>query len=304
MNIFQTTVGRLITENELSTQGRSKAFYASMSRTSKADGLKKMFSQEFAEEHRAKLKVFDRRQICSHLQVEDGGDSIQLVHDMIEKLPSNSVLFLDEHPIKTKEEEPEDWSGLRNTRGDEITLIVSFQPLDFKPTLATEKVEIKMPENADVINLSHQYRSTQNITSFTNKLQRKVPVQYSSLEATPGDLSTGPSVAIVHIEKKTDMAELTSWLHYQLWQTQCTSKQVTILSTKKTQADARRMFSNSEFESCITNVESFLGCESPVIILFYEKEKRVSYAELINMWSRAQYKAGIKYHLLFLKLAS
>ena len=46
----------------------------------------------------------NRKEICG---VEDSEDStgIQLVHKLVDKLPSNSVMFLDECPIKNSKKD-------------------------------------------------------------------------------------------------------------------------------------------------------------------------------------------------------
>ena len=150
-----------------------------MSRSSNGADLKKMFSKEFSEEHQDKLTVFNRAEICEHFGVQDTDDraGVDLVHDLIEKLPSNSVLFLDECPIKNSKKNPTDWTGLANTREDELSLIVSFQPLDYSPTLAAKELKLILPKKSNIINLSNQYRSTEKIFNFNNALHNQVPVQ-------------------------------------------------------------------------------------------------------------------------------
>ena len=100
-------MGRLKVEQELRIYGRSRAFFACMSLSCNGADLKQTFVKEFSEELRGKLQVFNRKEICEYCGVEDSEDStgIQLVHKLVDKLPSNSVMFLDECPIKNSKKD-------------------------------------------------------------------------------------------------------------------------------------------------------------------------------------------------------
>ena len=71
---------------------------------------------------------------------------------------------------------------------------------------------------------------------------------------------------------------------------------IKIISTKSTEEEANRLFADTVFSRCITDIGTFQGCEAPVIVLLYGVEERNNYSELINMCSRAQYKGGIRYY--------
>ena len=264
-----------------------------MSKSSNGDDLKNMVYQDFAEEHQKKLKVFNREEVCAHFGVEDREDSVVLVHDLIDKLPSNSVLFLDEFPIKNTKKQPEDWSALKNTREGDVSVIISFQPLDFTPTYTHKILNMRLPENANVVRLTIQYRSSQSIFNFNNELQKMLPIQHYSLDARPSDSIVGPVVTIVNIDKRTDVTAVKTWIHYKLWQLRCTENQIKILTTNGTEPLAEMLLPN--FKSLVTNIETFVGCESPIIILVCGKEKVDNFAEIVNMCSRAQYKVETKY---------
>ena len=280
-------------ELELSTHGRDKAFFACMSKSSNGAGLKNMVYKEFAEEHRAKLRVFNREEVCLHFGVKDSENNITLVHNLIDRLPSNCVLFLDEFPIKNTKKQPEDWSALRNTREGDVSVIISFQPFDYKPTLKSKILNVKFPENANVVKLSVQYRSSQSIFNFNNKLKTMVPVQQCDLAAKPCDSILGPKVSIVNIDKSTEWNAVKIWIHYKLWQLYCTENQIKILTTNGTEAVAGIILEN--FKSSITNIGRFQGCEAPVIVVLCGKERDYNFAEIVNMCSRAQYKVEFKY---------
>ena len=75
--------------------------------------------------------------------VEDGEDNIKVMHDIIIKLPEGSVILLDEHPVAANGRRPEDWTELTNSIPDDITLIISVQPVWYKPTLKSKVLDIK-----------------------------------------------------------------------------------------------------------------------------------------------------------------
>ena len=241
--LFQTTLGRLMVEIELATHGRSTAIYACMSKSSSGEYLKEMVSKEFSDEHQAKLSLFNREEVCAHFGIEDSQDPVPLVLNIVDKLPSNSVIFFDEFPMKNTGKNPEDWSQLKNVRENDVSVIISFQPLDFEPTYTPKILSPKFPENANVVTLSLQFRSSKSIFDFNNELQTNVPVQHSGYDATPSDSILGPGVSIVHIEKNMDMNLVKTWIQYQLlWQLRCTEKQVKILSTDNTETVTKDLF--------------------------------------------------------------
>ena len=301
--LFQTTLGRLLLQKELSEYGKTKAYYVCMSKTSDGTGLKSMFLQELPEEHRPHVEMFSRSECCKSFEVEDGEDNIKVVHDIISspKLSEGSVIFMDEHPVAANGRRPEDWTELTNSRPYDISLIISVQPVRFKPTLQSKELVIKWPETANITELVYQFRSTQSIFSFNAQLQKGVPVQYSGVEARTSDTLNGPSVTIVNMEENEDMIAMKSWIHYQLWSLRCNQDQVTVLHTENTEQDAREIFENSQFKSCLTTLSSFQGCEAPVIVLFFSREKTDNYARLLDMAARGQYKAGIKYNIFLFR---
>ena len=256
-------MGRLKVEQELRIYGRCQAFFACMSLSCNGADLKQFFLKEFSEELRGKLQVFNRKEICEYCGVEDSEDStgIQLVHKLVDKLPSNSVMFLDECPIKNSKKDSTDWTGLINPREDEISLIMSFQPIDFYPTLAAKELKLILPEKSNTIHLSHQYRSTEKIFSFNNSLHSQVPVHHSGLDARPCDSVTGPGVVVVNIGDNTNLSDVKTWIHYHLWKMHCSQHQVKVLNTKSTEDEANMLFADTAFSGCITNMNKQAGAE-------------------------------------------
>ena len=63
-----------------------------------------------------------------------------------------------------------------------------------------------------------------------------------------------------------------------------------ILFSKKKSDDARKLFENSRFSPCLTEEKSFIGCEAPVVVMFFSDEER-NY-QFMEMASRAQSRVG------------
>ena len=167
------------------------------------------------------------------------------------------------------------------------------------PTIKSKKHKIKWPQSdsIDIIELKTQFRCTQDIYSFNRKLcEEELPIEFSFIEAKTSDTSHGPEVLVINIDEKIGLVEVRKWIHYHLWKIGCIKTDLKIINTQGTEADAKEIFGSSKYESCMTTLEQFQGCESMVVIVFFSWKENDNYAKLMDMSSRAQYKGDIKYY--------
>ena len=61
-----------------------------------------------------------------------------------------------------------------------------------------------------------------------------------------------------------------------------------ILFSNETQKFAETIFKDTKYEGCLTNYDDFIGCECPIVVLFFKKTE--DHWQLLEMASRAQLK--------------
>ena len=104
------------------------------------------------------IQTYSRQDACNKLKVVDSDNNIVVLEEIISKLPENSVAMFDEVPLSSKDlAGPSfNWSSLKNTRGNDVTVVVCLQPLLSKVTLKSKGHTVMPPVEADVINLRKQ----------------------------------------------------------------------------------------------------------------------------------------------------
>ena len=71
------------------------------------------------------------------------------------------------------------------------------------------------------------------------------------------------------------------------------TENIKILFTKNKSNDARKLFDKSKFSDNLSEWTSFIGCEAPVVIMFFSDDDKNW--ELMEMASRAQYKVNFQF---------
>ena len=254
-----------------------------------------MFDKEFAATNDLEIiKTFSRDECCAHFQVEDGDDrdNIEVLCDIIRKVPENSVIFFDETHIESRKNSY-DWRSLQNERNNEVSVIISMQPLLYEPTAINQSQLMKWPdpESAIVVELKTRYRSTCSMQDFAIKLYG-LPVTYARVEGKSCNTIYGPDPEIVDMTDPDYLPAIRYWIHGKLDTMNLNHEQLSILYTDDTESDAKEIFKESKFKNCLVHFKSYQGCETPVIVLFFGKEEQIdeNYSVLIDMASRAQYK--------------
>ena len=203
-------------------------------------------------------------------------------------MPPNSLVFCDEALLKTDNTQTGknyDWTKLKNSRAeDNVFLVLSFKPIVELSTRNFIPVNVKWPEEADVITLSRSYR--QSVTLF-NTLQgyHSQGVRVLDAKVNPVDIVQGPEPFVFYYdgEVTNDMkAYLLSELE------KYSPDEVMILFTKNKKSDAMKLFEKSKFRHSLTLWTSFIGCEAPFVIMFFSEDDKNW--EFMEMASRAQYK--------------
>ena len=77
--------------------------------------------------------------------------------------------------------------------------------------------------------------------------------------------------------------------------------QLKILYSTKTKKIAETVFQDSKYKDCLIHYEDFIGCECPIVVLFFQKTE--NHWQLLEMASRAQFKVRQRIKVL-LKLIS
>ena len=106
-----------------------------------------------------------------------------------------------------------DWSLLENRRSKEVTAVVCLQPIRIAPTFRAKAHTVIGPQDADVIELTNQYRSSKNILGFVNQLcQEKLPIEYTNVKAVASHDVQGPGVTAISIVDQSQVEDLRIWL--------------------------------------------------------------------------------------------
>ena len=93
-----------------------------------------------------------------------------------------------------------------------------------------------------------------------------------------------------------DTDEMRTLVLHKLEQLGCSADKVKILFTKNSSEVARTIFNNSRFSSGLTDWSSFIGCEAPVVVMFFTDDDENW--EFMQMASRAQYKVNSIRHVM------
>ena len=261
--------------------------------------MKKQFKKDFKEKEAAYLQLFSRTEICERFNIDDGDDNLRIFQKILEKIPQNTCIFFDETPLAQCEGSTPsfNWSDLKNTRPGEISVIIAMQPLRQKPTLKLKQQNPIWPN--DVVKLELAYRSSQQIHEFnSNLLNGKVPLEYIDVKTQTSDTIRGPGVKIFPIDGQSDISLAKKWIRFQLFTINCIKEQLKILHTDETTKDAKSIFLDSEFQSCIRSLKCYQACESDVIVAFFSKDNADNYGKLLELTSRAKYQVRQKYYYL------
>ena len=277
----------------MTKNAKKNIFYVCFSKNSTGEELINWFKNEF-ESTTAKLKTFTRKECCQEFDVDDIDDNISVIEKIVSAIPEDSVIVFDETPFSSKGEGRKrsfDWSSLTNKRKS-VTVIVSLQPVVLEETIKSKEHEILYPTEADVVELTQQYRSSTKILSLVNAMCRDdFPIEHSKLEATPSHDVTGPDMTLYPIDKQDTrgvILEITSNLH----RLNCLVESVKfICDNSGDESEVRATLGQTNYANCTTTLEKFQGSEVPVAVVISPKND--DYSRLLEMCSRAQYKLFI-----------
>ena len=212
--MFQTTVGQILCERELTKFGKSQIFYICFSQLSSGEGLREWLGKT------DRVTFLNRQECSERFNIEDGDDNIRIIEKTIEQVPADTALFFDEVPLASRivgSKTSYDWSSLENRRPEEVTVVVSLQPLLLTPTIKARPRNVIGPRNADIIELTNQYRNTVNISRFVNQLcQEELPVEYADIKISSSHDIQGPEVKVVFLANHNLTGRLRVWLFNQL----------------------------------------------------------------------------------------
>ena len=96
------------------------------------------------------VTFLNRTECCKRFNVEDGDDNIKIMEHIIREVPPHTALLFDEVPL-TSNKASYDWSSLENKKPEEVSVVVSLQPLLLDATRKTRAHNVKGPTNADVV---------------------------------------------------------------------------------------------------------------------------------------------------------
>ena len=286
---FQTTVGQILCRQELIKFGRKQIFYICFSQHGDGQGLR-----EWVE--KTNFGTFlNRKECCERFNTSDSDDNIKMMENIVEKVPPHTAILFDEVPLASRildNKTSYDWSSLDNKRPDEVTVVVSLQPLLLAATPRTKSRNVRGPKNADVIKLTRQYRNTLNISGFVNQLCRQeVPVEYAKVKISSSHDIEGPDVQVALLASHHHAGRLRVWLCNQLQQElACKPSQVKMIYVSNIEELAHMVAKDTPYEGCLTAINDFQGCETPVAVVFFSNAPDGDYSQLLEMCSRAQYK--------------
>ena len=143
--------------------GKKQKFYICLSKNSNGQGLRdEMVKQD-------NVTFLNRTECCERFDIVDNDDNIEIIQEIISKVPPHSVIVFDEVPLTSKVERKMasyDWSSLENKRPEEVTAVVCLQPIHLDFTFINRTIDVPGPVNAKVIQLSSQFRNTTEILKF------------------------------------------------------------------------------------------------------------------------------------------
>ena len=288
--LFQTTVAQILCNQELVQFGRKHIFYICFSKNSTGQGLRDWVGDK------ENVTFLNRNECCERFNINDDGDNIKMIEHIIQVAPPETVLLFDEVPLASslrRSKTPYDWSSLKNKRPQEVTAVISLQPLLIRATPKGDSQIVKGPIDAHVVELSSQYRNTNNISGFVNHLCRKeLPIIYADVPFSSTHDLGGPGVEVVFMAELKQSLRLRGWLCNQLQQElACKPSQVRMIHVSNTEQLAKEVVRETVYEGSLTRIDDFQGCETPVAVVFFsEAPGGGDYSQLLEMCSRAQYK--------------
>ena len=140
--MFQTTVGRILCGRELTKFGKRQIFYICFSQLGSGKGLREWV------ENTDHITFLNRQECCDTFQIEDCDDNIAVIENTIEAVPADTALLFDEVPLASRivgSKTSYDWSSLENRRPEEVTVVVSLQPLVLTATPKARPHNVKGP---------------------------------------------------------------------------------------------------------------------------------------------------------------
>ena len=249
--------------------------------------LKQDFEQNYKNHVESKLHTFTRSESLQYFAVQDDKDDLKVIQNILLKLPPSSVILFDETPIVRGKDKSNDWSGLQNTRSNEnISMIVSFQPLQESTTRNVKPVKLKLPSNAVQIELTRAYRTSSSIYHSLQEI-KYLNVKSLNTEAQPVETVVGGQPIQLQYNIADDVQDLKVWILCNLLKFRCESHQIQVLYTDNTERDAKRLFESTEFSSCLMHWRHFVGCEATIVVCLFSPQKDESW-QLMTMASRAQ----------------
>ena len=225
--------------------------------------------------------------------MDDSADNISVIEQVVAAIPEDSVIVFDETPFSSKgtgRKRSFDWSSLRNQR-KRVTVIVSLQPVVVEETIKCKEHDILYPTDADVVELTQQYRSSSNITILCNRMCREdFPIEHSRLGSTPSHGVTGPEVTFYSI-KKIETREVMLEITTNLEKLHCSEESVKFICDDSEESEVVTILGQTKYASCVTTLEKFRGSEVPVAVVI--SPKKDDFSRLLEMCTRAQFKLHV-----------
>ena len=271
--------------------------YVCFSKNNTGEGLKQIVEKELQLDANTTVKAYSRQEFCKEFNVGDNNDNISMIEAVIDKVPTDTVIMFDETPLesRTVNQKPSyDWSGLKNERPSDVSVVVCLQPIGQFHTKLHKSRRVKGPKDADNIMLKKQYRSTKEVLRCVNKICGEgFAVEYSDIGAEPNHDIQGPKVTIVHKTEATDFSAFQRWLLFQLENLKCHPRNGKIIYVSETETLARGSVKATKYSDILASLEEVQGCEFPVVVAFFPNK---DYSRLLEMSSRAQYKLFLVIH--------
>ena len=135
--------------------GKTRKFSVCLSKNSNGQGLRKSAEEE------ENVTFLNRSECCEQFDIVDGDDNVTIIEEVIAKVPAHSVVIFDEVPLFSRIDgvASYDWSSLENKRPGEVTAVVCLQPIRIAPTFRPKTHAVIPPKDADVVELTNQYRN-------------------------------------------------------------------------------------------------------------------------------------------------
>ena len=146
--------------------GKVQKFSICLSKNSNGEGLRKLAEKEES------VTFLNRTECCEQFNIADDDDNIKIIEEVIAKVPAHSVVLFDEVPLFSNIGKVAcyDWSLLENKWPEEVTAVVCLQPIRIAATFRHKTHTVVGPKDADMVQLTNQYRNTKNILGLVNQL--------------------------------------------------------------------------------------------------------------------------------------